>query len=86
MNRREQWQKIADAEAERWSATSLGELISELHEVQVYEVEVDSRRYQVEVEMLENTDAYIHVLVAVDDGSLPWSIKPSVSSFITRKD
>jgi hypothetical protein len=86
MDRKQQWQNIADTEAKRWSAKSPGELISELYEEQVYEVEVDSKRYQVEVQMLENTDAYIHVMVAVDDGSLPWSIKPSVSAFITRKD
>jgi hypothetical protein len=86
MDRKEQLQKIADAEAERWSAKSPGELISELYEEQLYEVEIDSKRYQVEVQMLENTDAYIHVMVAVDDGSLRWSTMPLVRSFITRKD
>lgn len=33
-----------------------------------YIVELDSKKYQVEVEILENTDKYIHVMVADDDG------------------
>jgi len=46
-------------------------LITELHDVRAYVVEVESKKYQVEVELLENTEAYVHVLVGVDDGSLP---------------
>jgi hypothetical protein len=60
-------------------------LISELHEVQGYEVEFESKQYQVEVELLENTEKYLHVLVAVDDGSLPASISPLTHSFICQK-
>ena len=44
--------------------------------MQTYEIEVGSKMFQVEVELLENTDEYIHVMVAVDDGSLPASISP----------
>jgi hypothetical protein len=58
------------------------ELVSALRNQQGYEVEFESRKYQVEIEMLENTEQYIHVMMAVDDGSLPASILPVTHSFI----
>ena len=79
------WQKVLDAEVKRWSALSCEELVSELHEVQAYEVEFESQQYQVEVELLENTEKYLHVMVAVDDGTLPASIFPLTLSFIRQK-
>jgi hypothetical protein len=53
--------------------------------VQAYEVEFGSKKYQVEVELLENTAECIHVAVSVDDGSLPDSLFPLTSSFIRHK-
>ena len=41
--------------------------------------------YQVEVEILENTEKYVHVLVAVDDGTLPAAMLPLSASFIREK-
>ena len=61
------------------------QLVSELHEVQGYEVEFEWKQYQVEVELLENTEKYLHVMVAVDDGSLPASISPLTHSVIRQK-
>jgi len=61
-------------------------LLSDLSEVQAYEVEVESRRYQVEVDLLENTARYVHVMVAVDDGSLPASLWPLTTTFMRYKD
>ena len=86
MNRREEWRKVLESEMKRWSAKSCSQLISELHDLQAYEVEFDSKKYQVEVELLENTEQYLHVSVAVDDGSLPASISPVTGSFIRQKD
>ena len=71
-----EWQKVLDSEVKRWSAMSCGQLVSELH---------DAKQYQVEVELLENTEKYLHVMVAVDDGSLPASISPLTHSFICQK-
>jgi hypothetical protein len=85
MGRRAEWQGVLDAELKRWSSKSCEQLIAELHEDQAYEVEVESKRYQVEVELLENNDEHIHVVVAVDDGSLPASIFPLTQTFILRK-
>ncbi len=85
MSRREEWRKVLDREVERWSAMSCEQLLMELRDLQVYEVELDSKRYQVEVEILENTETYVHVSVAVDDGSLPASVWPSSRSVIVPK-
>ena len=85
MSRRAEWQGILDVETKRWSSMSCEHLIAALHDVQAYVVEVDSRQYQVEVQLLENTNAYVHVQVAVDDGSLPSSIVPLTRSFIRQK-
>ena len=85
MSRCEEWQKVLDSEVKRWSALSYEQLESELQHLQDYEVEIDSKKYQVEVELLENTDQYLHVLIAVDDGRLPASISPLTHSFICRK-
>ncbi len=76
---------MLDAEVRRWSAKSSKQLISELHDLQAYTVEVDSKEYQIEVELLENTQKYLHVLVAVDDGVLPWALAPVTATFIRNK-
>jgi hypothetical protein len=85
MSRRKEWQKVLDSEVKRWSAMRCEQLVSELHELQAYEVEFESKQYQVEVELLENTEKYLHVMVAVDDGSLPASMLPLSHSFICQK-
>ena len=69
-----------------WSAMSCSELASELQDdLQAYQVECESKQYNVEVELLENTEHYLHVVVAVDDGSLPASISPLCHSWILPK-
>jgi hypothetical protein len=76
---------VLDAELKRWSAKSSEQLLAELADVQAYEIEFESKKYQVEVEILENTEKYVHVLVAVDDGSLPAALRPLSTSFICEK-
>ena len=76
---------MLDSEVQRWSAMSCEQVLSELHELLAYEVELDSQKYQVEVELLENTDKYVHIMVAVDDGSLPASISPLTHTIIRPK-
>jgi len=51
-----------------------------------YDVEFESEKYQVEVKILEDTAAYIHVSVAVDDGHFWRAMHPLASSFISRKE
>ena len=76
---------MVDSEVQHWSAMPCEQLLSELDDVRAYEVEVDSKKYQIEIEILENTDRYIHVMVAVDDGTLPRSIVPLTHTFIRHK-
>ena len=85
MSRRDEWRKILDPEVQRWSALSWQELVSRLQDIQCYEVKIDAKAYQVEVELLENTDTYVHVMVAVDDGTLPASMMPLTETFIREK-
>ena len=84
-SRRQTWRVVLDREVQRWSALPCDRLLTELREIKVYEVEHDSKTCQVEVELLENTATYLHVMVAVDDGSLPASLRPETDSFICRK-
>ena len=71
---------------QRWSALSYDQLDSALRNLQAYTVELDSKKYQVEVEILENTDKYVHVMVvAVDDGRLPASLSALTRTFISQK-
>ena len=72
-------------ELKRWSAKSSEQLLTELAELQAYETEFENKKYQVEVEILENTEKYVHVMVAVDDGSLPAALRPLSTSFICEK-
>ena len=85
MNRREQWRKVLDVEMQRWLDAPYEQLISALRDQQAYELEFDSKLYQVEIEILEDTKESIHVMVAVDDGSLPASMLPVTDSFIRNK-
>src|SRR5215217_3413010 len=85
VNRRQNWRKVLALEVQRWSSVPCDQLLSELSEVKAYELEYESKTYQVEVEILENTATYVRVMVGVDDGSLPASISPETHSFICRK-
>ena len=69
----------------RWSARTSEELIEKLRQPQNYEVEFDGKTFQVEVQMLENTERYVHVGLTVDDGVLPSAIVPVSDSFICPK-
>jgi len=62
------------------------QLMLALDEEHAYEIELDSRTYQVEGGVLESTEEYLHAMVAVDDGSLPasWCRKLKASSALKR--
>lgn len=64
---------------------SCAQLISALSDVQAYEVEFESKKYQVEVELLENTDSYVNVIISVDDGHFWRAMRPLSSGFICQK-
>jgi hypothetical protein len=85
MKRRERWRRVLAAEVQRWSALSAEELLLQLRDIQVYEVEFDGKTHQVEVELLRGTPEHVQVMVAVDDGSLPASIRPETEIFLREK-
>jgi hypothetical protein len=85
MNRREQWRPILDAEVKKWTAKSCAELIADLRQLKVYQVELDGKKYNIEVQLLEDTHKYVQVCVGVDDGSIPASFRPLSESFIREK-
>ena len=85
MSRREEWRKVLQSELSRWSSMSRNDVLAELRTRGVYEVVAESKRYQVEVELLEDTPEYLHLSIAVDDGSLPPSIRPESETFRCRK-
>jgi hypothetical protein len=84
--RRDTWKPVLDAEMKKWSSMLYAEVMAKLPDHECYQVEIGFKRYQVEVQLLENTDGYIHVGVSVDDGSLPASFRPVSSSFISDKN
>lgn len=85
MKNREQLRKILENEIKLWSAKPWEQLLADLSDSQDYQIHVDSHTYQVEVDLLENTDEYVHVGIGVDDGRLPSSIFPVSDSFILKK-
>lgn len=86
MNKRAKLQPVLDSEVARWQKMPCDQIICELRDTRAYQVEANAEQFQVEVELVENTTEYLHVVVSVDDGSFPYSIVPATSSFITRKD
>lgn len=85
MRNREKFRQILQDEMRIWSAKPLAQLIADLKEIQNYQVEADSVVYQVEVNLLENTEQYLRVGIGIDDGHLPSSIFPVFDSFMLRK-
>lgn len=69
-----------------WTAMSCAQVIAKLPDSECYQVGFESKRYQVEVQLLADTPKYIQVGLSVDDGSLPASFRPVASSFICDKD
>ena len=84
MKRRDRWHQVLNEQVERWSKKSYAELRTELKDGLEYEVEFESISHQVEIELLENTAEYVHVSIAVDDGTLPWSMFPASTTFLRK--
>ncbi len=85
MSRREKCRPILAAEVARWSATPWQQIVAQLPEEQNYEVHAGPDTYQVAVNLLEDTDAYVHVVVSVDDCSFWLSCCPLSKSFLVEK-
>lgn len=86
MSRRSECETALAQELKHRSGMPWERLVSALQDIHVYQVEVDANHYQVEVQLLENTERYVHVSVAIDDGRFPTSLFPLSNSFIQKKD
>ena len=86
MTDRKKWREVLEGEVAIWSNKTYQQVIAELPSTKAYQVTVDSVEYQVEVDLLENTESYIHVAVDVHDGRLPSAISPVSATFILKKD
>lgn len=78
--------KGVEEEVRRWSAKSFAELRHELQAPVCYWSESRDFKYEVEVQLIEDTSDYLHVVVSVDDGSLRKSVRPVSSSFLVFQD
>ncbi len=76
---------ILDQEKEKFANKTYKEL-SVLKDPTVYECGVGDGWYQVEVQILEKNDKYVHIAVNVDDGGFPRSFIPLSTSFLVYKD
>ena len=76
---------ILEAEVRKWSSKTSDEVIAELREPNCYEVSFGTKKYQCEVQLLQNADAYLRIGIAIDDGTLMGSLDPFGGSFDIKK-
>jgi len=75
-----------ELQIDRWCAKSPEELVETLKWPVGYEQGSGDEWRQFEVQLLENTDDYVHVGIAVDNGSEELSRCPLTTSFIVHRD
>ncbi len=83
--KKEKLMKVLLEEKEKYIKKSFEEL-SQIKESITYECGKGDNWYQVEVQLLENLDEYVHVSIAVDDGGFLRSLSPYTDSFIKYKN
>ena len=76
--------KILSQEIEKYRSKSYEELIGIIDPI-TYSYGSGESFYQVEVQVLEKNEEYVHVSVAVDDGRFLRAIAPLSHSFIVYK-
>jgi hypothetical protein len=88
MTKHEEWQPVLDKEIERLSALAWYELVGLTDDERNYDVSLNEKKYQVEVELLEIEDTYVTVVVAVDDSPTPFPspVRSLCGSFRKEKD
>ena len=84
--KREQLQRLLNAEIETLSRWSYAKLLEELVDIWTYQRGSGPDYHQFEVQLLERHDDYVHVAVSIDDGSIVKSISPLSHSFIVYRN
>ena len=79
-------QQVLRNEVERLSRKTASELLDEFGEPRCWEVDAAETTFQVEAQILEAEDGYVHVAVSVDDGSPRRSLVPLSTSFLVHAD
>jgi hypothetical protein len=82
---RNECRSVLEAQVRRWSQIPWKQLSALLQDSQAYEVTFQTKKYQVEVQLLEETDTHLHFSVAVDDGVLPRAMLPLSQSVVLSK-
>ncbi|MEQ1672397.1 MAG: hypothetical protein ABL893_16210 [Hyphomicrobium sp.] len=79
--------KLLSDEILAWSRKSLAFLEMELVKKRItFDRGEGENWHQFEVNLLENSEEYIHISIAVDDGSYEFSRFPVSSSFIVHRN
>ena len=76
---------VLNREIDKYSKLSYGELLALDDNISYYS-EYAGGEYQIEINILEKENDYVHISVAVDDGSLSRSFAPLCSSFLVYKN
>jgi hypothetical protein len=76
---------VLEAAVRRWSRIPWDQIVGLLQDSQPYQVTFETRKYQVDVELLENTDAHIGLSVTVNDGASSQSTPPLSQIVIVSK-
>ena len=85
MIKKRRLKKILFKEREKYISKSFEDL-SKITEPIVYECSSGKSCYQVEVQLIEKNEEYIHVSIAIDDKSLIRAIFPFSTSFIIYRN
>ena len=85
MGNPEEGRPVLEAQVRRWSHIPWEQIVSLLRDPHAYEATFETKKYQVEVELVENTEAHIRLSVAVDDGAVPRSMLPLTRSIVLSK-
>jgi hypothetical protein len=76
---------ILEAEIKEWSAKSCDELLAELSGGSCYPATFGTKTFQCEVQIVENTDAFLRLAILIDDGTEWGALKPFGGDFIVQK-
>lgn len=78
-------QEVLKSEKNKYLKKTFLEL-SAIKEPITYEGKAGEKKYQIEVQLLEKNNDYVHVSISIDDGKMFRAMFPLSDSFILHKD
>jgi hypothetical protein len=79
-------QDLRDAETNRWSRKSIGNLVKDLTDVVSYGRRSEADFHHFKVQMIKHEPDYVHVVVSINDDNLMRSFAPPTRGFIVHRD